>query len=65
MLELHISKYYNRKDTKNLYSLLNKAFGPKSSYIIPLMSNDQSNLIKAPNKILYHWQELVLHSLFL
>ena len=52
-----VQSAYDRKDTKNLYTLMRQVFGPKSSPVVPLLSKDKSTLIKDPDKILERWRE--------
>ena len=52
-----VQSAYDRKDTKELYSLLRQVFGPKSSPVAPLLSKDKSTIIKDPDKILKRWKE--------
>ena len=52
-----VQSAYDRKDTKNLYTLLRQVFGPKSSPVAPLLSRDKSTLIKDPDKIMDRWRE--------
>ena len=52
-----VQSAYDRKDTKDLYTLLRQVFGPKSSPVVPLLSKDKSTLIKDPDKILDRWRE--------
>ena len=52
-----VQSAYDRKDTKNLYTLLRQVFGPKSSPVAPLLSKDKSTLIKDPDKIMDRWRE--------
>ena len=44
-----VQSAFDRKDTKNLYTLLRQVFGPKSSPVVPLLSKDKSTLIKDPD----------------
>ena len=39
---------HDRKDSKTMYSLLRKAFGPHSSSVVPLRSKDGTSLLKDP-----------------
>ena len=52
-----IQKAFDANNTKCLYTLLNTAFGPKSSLVAPLKSKDNTTLIKDPQKILLRWKE--------
>ena len=52
-----VQSAYDRKDIKDLYTLLRQVFGPKSSPVVPLLSKDKSTLIKDPDKILDRWRE--------
>ena len=56
-ISMEVQQAFDKKDSKNLYALLNTAFGPKSSSVAPLKSKDDTTLIKDPEKILGRWQE--------
>ena len=54
---IYLQYIYNRKDTKDLYSLLKQVFGPKPAPFVPLLTKDKSTLIKDPDKIRERWRE--------
>ena len=45
-----IQSVYDRKDSKTMYSLLPKAFGPHSSNVVSLRSKDGASLLKEPSR---------------
>ena len=47
-----IQQASNAGDTHNLYSLLHKVYGPRSSTVTPIKSKDGTHLIKDPKGIL-------------
>ena len=56
-ISTNIQKAYNRKDSKTLYQLISKAFGPQSSSVVPVKSRDGSTLHKDPESIMTRWTE--------
>ena len=56
-ISAEVQNAYNRKDTKRLYSLLRKVFGPQPSSVVPLKSKDGSTLINNQEGIMKRWTE--------
>ena len=52
-----VQSAFDRHDPKTLYNLLRKAFGPRSSPVVPLKSLDGKTTIKDPEGILKRWTE--------
>lgn len=56
-LSSEIQEAYDSQNSKTFYSLLNQAFGPKSSNVSPLKSLDGNSVIKDSTGIMNRWKE--------
>lgn len=54
-MSAEVQSAFDRKDSKTMYSLLRKVFGPQSSNVAPLKSKDGTSLIKDPAGITQRW----------
>ena len=52
-----IQEAANIGDTHNLYSLIRKTYGPRSSSVSPIRSSDGNTLFRDPASILNRWKE--------
>ena len=52
-----IQEFANQKDMKNFYDALREVYGPSSSGVSPLLTEDGSTLITEKDKILERWAQ--------